>query len=309
MTCSAKHAAGLLHLPAAGGGRDIDRSAGAWRSTPRSGAGGCPWPEGRRKPYSARRRLAAQVAAIHGAELADGDVAFVDEDQGVVGRDIRTKSAAARRACGRRVARIVLDAGAGAGGFHHLEIEQGALLEPLRLEEAAGAVELLQAARRAPCVISLMAPVRVARGVTYGCWRRCGRTSRSDDLLAGERIELGDRLDLVAEQGDAPGGILIVGREQFDRIAADAEGAADEAGVAALVLQLGERTAAARAGRPDLALARGRRSWRCSLPPSRCRRCSYTEATMITSSRSSSARVAEWRMRSICSLMVDSFSI
>ncbi len=28
-----------------------------------------------------------------------------------------------------------------------------------------------------------------------------------------------------------------------------------------------------------------------------------TEATMITSSRSSSARVAEWRIRSICSLM------
>ena len=34
-----------------------------------------------------------------------------------------------------------------------------------------------------------------------------------------------------------------------------------------------------------------------------------TEATITTSSRSSSARVAEWRMRSICSLMFDSFSI
>ena len=34
-----------------------------------------------------------------------------------------------------------------------------------------------------------------------------------------------------------------------------------------------------------------------------------TEATMITSSRSSSARVAACRIRSICSLMVDSFSM
>jgi hypothetical protein len=34
-----------------------------------------------------------------------------------------------------------------------------------------------------------------------------------------------------------------------------------------------------------------------------------TEATMITSSRSSSARVAEWRMRSICSLIEHSFSM
>jgi hypothetical protein len=34
-----------------------------------------------------------------------------------------------------------------------------------------------------------------------------------------------------------------------------------------------------------------------------------TEATMITSSRSRSARVAEWRIRSICSLIWDSFSM
>ncbi len=34
-----------------------------------------------------------------------------------------------------------------------------------------------------------------------------------------------------------------------------------------------------------------------------------TEATMMTSSRSSKDRVAAWRMRSICSLTEDSFSI
>ena len=59
-------------------------------------------------------------------------------------------------------------------------------------------------------------------------------------LLAGQRIELGDGLDLVAEQRDAPGGVLVVGGEELDGVAADAEGAADEAGVAALVLELGE---------------------------------------------------------------------
>ena len=59
-------------------------------------------------------------------------------------------------------------------------------------------------------------------------------------FLAGERIELGDRLDLVAEEGDAPGGVFVVGGEELHGVAADAEGAADEAGVAALVLELGE---------------------------------------------------------------------
>ena len=31
-----------------------------------------------------------------------------------------------------------------AGRFHHLEVEQRALLEPLRFEQAAGAVELVE---------------------------------------------------------------------------------------------------------------------------------------------------------------------
>jgi hypothetical protein len=60
------------------------------------------------------------------------------------------------------------------------------------------------------------------------------------------RMKFGDRFDLVAEQGDAPGGGLIVGRKDLHRVAAHAEGAADEAGIAALVLQgdeLGEQLA------------------------------------------------------------------
>ncbi len=56
-------------------------------------------------------------------------------------------------------------------------------------------------------------------------------------LVAGERIELGDRLDLVAEQVDPPGAVFEMRREQVDRIAAHAEGAAAEVGVGALVLQ------------------------------------------------------------------------
>ncbi len=56
-------------------------------------------------------------------------------------------------------------------------------------------------------------------------------------LVAGERIELLDGLDGVAEQVHAPGAILIVRREDVDDVAADAEGAAGEVGLGALVLQ------------------------------------------------------------------------
>ena len=57
--------------------------------------------EGRRKPYSAKRRLAAEVAAEHAAELRDGDVTLVGEHQRVIGHIFEQVSAAARPACGR----------------------------------------------------------------------------------------------------------------------------------------------------------------------------------------------------------------
>ena len=102
--------------------------------------------EGRRKPYSAsvalRRKSPRYMAPICG----DGDVALVDEDQGVVGEVFEQGRRRLAGLAAGEVARIVLDAGAGAGGLHHLEVEEGALLEALGLEQAAGAVELLQAA-------------------------------------------------------------------------------------------------------------------------------------------------------------------
>jgi hypothetical protein len=56
-------------------------------------------------------------------------------------------------------------------------------------------------------------------------------------LLARQRIELDDRLDLVAEQADAPGPVLQVRRPQLDHVAAYPEGAAGEVVLDALVLQ------------------------------------------------------------------------
>ena len=55
--------------------------------------------------------------------------------------------------------------------------------------------------------------------------------------LAGERVERGQLLDLVAEESDADGGI-VVGRPQLDGIAAHAEAPAVEIEVAALVLDI-----------------------------------------------------------------------
>ena len=56
--------------------------------------------------------------------------------------------------------------------------------------------------------------------------------------LAAQRIDLGDRLDLVAEELDAQRPLLLVGRKDLDHVAAHPEGAAVEVEVVALVLDL-----------------------------------------------------------------------
>ena len=56
-------------------------------------------------------------------------------------------------------------------------------------------------------------------------------------LLAGQGVDLVDRLDLVAEQRDPPGAVLVMRREKLDRVAAHPERAAEEIVVVAPVLQ------------------------------------------------------------------------
>ncbi len=58
------------------------------------------------------------------------------------------------------------------------------------------------------------------------------------DHLAAQRIDLVQRLDLVAEELDAHRAALFVGREDLDDVAAHAEGAAMEVVVVALVLDV-----------------------------------------------------------------------
>ena len=65
-------------------------------------------------------------------------------------------------------------------------------------------------------------------------------------LLAGQRVELGDRLDLVAPERNAPGRVLKVGGEDLDRVTAHPERAAGKRLVVALVLlrhEVGEERA------------------------------------------------------------------
>ena len=136
-------AAGLLHLPGAGRRRDVHRLR----------PHGVPFLEAQRPVVDAggqaeavfgERRLATKVAAKHAADLRHGDVAFVDEDERIVGQIFEQGRRRLAGLAAGEIARIILDAGAGAGRLHHLEIEHACAARGAALRAGGPRVELLE---------------------------------------------------------------------------------------------------------------------------------------------------------------------
>ena len=165
--------------------------------------------------------LAGAVALVLAVELGHRLVALVDDQQEVVGEEVeqRVRRLARRPPVERR--RVVLDPVAVADLLHHLEVVLRAHPEALRLEELALLLEqgepllelVLDAHDRLPHAL-------VAGDVVRG--RVDDELVEHGHLLAGERVDDLDALDLVAEQLDADGR-LLVGGVHLDRVAAHPE--------------------------------------------------------------------------------------
>ncbi len=139
---------GELELVGPGGRGDVDRLTGAPRELverERSVVerGGHP------EPVLDERLLARAVAVVHAADLRHGDVALVDDDQRVLRQVVDQGRRGLARAVPGQVARVVLDAVAEAELAQHLHVEEGPLLEPLRLEQSGSSGAGRPAARRA----------------------------------------------------------------------------------------------------------------------------------------------------------------
>ena len=175
---------------------------------------------------------------------------LVDDEQ-PVGREVVEQRPRPRaRLAPREVARVVLDARAEPELAHHLQVERGALAQPLGLERPALGLELADAL--------LHLRLDVDDGLLELVGRRDVVRRRVDvdllalgEQLAGQRVDLGDPLDLVAEELD-PDERLLRGRLELERVAADAEPGARQGLVVALVLevdQLAEHARRAGTGR------------------------------------------------------------
>ena len=233
----------------------------------------------RRQPEAElhQRFLARAVALVHGADLRNGDVRFVDHQQRIR-RDVVEQ--ARRRLAGHvsgEMARVVLDAVAVADLGHHLQVELRALRQPLRFDQLVLRVQHLQPLAQ----FDLDRLDRVEHGAARGhvMRLRIDRVARQlAQRFAGQRIEQRQLLDLAVEQLDPQRLGVGFRRMDVDGLAAHAVGAAGQVHLVARVLHLGQAAdqlalVDALAARPCAAPSCGtRRDRRGRRSPTPCRR-------------------------------------
>ena len=164
---------------------------------------------------------------------------FVDHQQGVARQVVVEGGWWLARATPGQVAAVVLDAVAIAQFEDHLQIEAGALLQALGLEQAILAAQPFQAIGQFQLDVLDGAQQGLARCGVVGLGIE-GEARQLADHLAGQGIEGRQALHLVVEQLDAHGFQVGFRREDVDDVAAHPEGGAGEFHVVAAVLQLGQ---------------------------------------------------------------------
>ena len=162
---------------------------------------------------------------------------FVDDQKGILRQILEEGRRRLAGIAAGEIARVVLDPGATAGGLHHLQVEERALLQPLGLQQLALRIEFFQPLGKLdPDLLDRLAHGRTRRDVMA-----VGVNPHAHELVclgAGERIKLDDLLDLIAKERDSPGAILGMRREDHDHVAAHAEAAALQRLAGAAVLQV-----------------------------------------------------------------------
>jgi hypothetical protein len=178
------------------------------------------------EPVVDERLLPGAVALVHPAELRHRLVRLVDEDHHVLREVVEQRERVRPRSAALEDPRVVLDPGAEPELLHHLEVVLGSLPQPVRLEHLPLALEHLQP------LVELVADLDD---------RALDRRSRRDVLrrrpdrdvvelrehLARERVEVGDRLDEVAEERDPIRRLLVRGLD-LEHVALDPEAPAAE---------------------------------------------------------------------------------
>ena len=184
--------------------------------------------------------LAAFVAFIHAADLRDGGVALIHEQQEIPREEVQQRVRPRAGLAAGKMARVVLDALAESHLGHHFQIVVGPHPQALGFDEFALLLELRD-------LLVRLLPDRQRRALHL--------VARRDELLRGEervvlqpvnrvtgqRVDAGNALHLVVEKFHPDRRLVEVGGMDLDHIPADPEFPAAEGDVVPLEQHADER--------------------------------------------------------------------
>lgn len=186
-----------------------------------------------------QRLLARAVALVHRADLRNGHMRLVDDQQRVRRQVVEQRR---RRLAGRlagEMPRVVFDAVAEADFGHHFQIELGALRQALRFDQFVLRIQLLQ-----PFLQFVLDRFhRAQRALARGRVMRLGVHGVALQLaqrFAGQRIKQRQPLDVAIEQLDPQRLGVGFSWKYVQHFAAHTERAAGQLEFVAGVLQIGE---------------------------------------------------------------------
>ena len=185
-----------------------------------------------------KRNLARAVAFVHSANLRHRNVTLVDDAQEVFREVVDERIRGLARSAPVKMARVVLDSRAEAHRLDHFQIVIRAHLQALRFEQLALLLELLKPLAQL-ILNGADRPIKLRTCGNIVGSRPNGKRLVFVEDLARDVVDLGDRLHLVAPELHADG-VVGIGREHVERVAANAEGAAFELVIVAIVLDVNQ---------------------------------------------------------------------
>jgi hypothetical protein len=183
--------------------------------------------------------LAGAVPPEHAPHLGQADVGLVDDEQPLVREVLEQGRGRFPGGPPAEVAAVVLDAVAAPRLFDHLEVEEGALLEALRLEQAVAAAQIVEALGQLGADLGDR-PQHLLLGGDVEAGGEHHHLVELVQALAPQGIDEAQALDLVPEELDAEGPLFFVGGEHLHHVAAHPEGPPVEVRVVAVVEDLDE---------------------------------------------------------------------
>ncbi len=185
-----------------------------------------------------QRLLALAVSVEHGSDLRDRHVRFVDDQQEILREIVDQRVRFLPGFSAIKMARVILDSRAIPHLLDHLHVILRPRQQPLRLQQLSLSAKLHHA-----LIEFLLDRLNGRLHAVLGHDVVDGRVDEDERFifneLARERVDDLDGDDLVAEELDVIGELLVAGM-QLDDIAAHAEGAALEVDVVVRVLEIDE---------------------------------------------------------------------